>query len=49
MRKPTKQKKERVPKITEQQYAEYLFSLRAADGVEENDKNQDEENQTESP
>jgi len=49
MRKPTKTKKERVPKITEQQYAEYLFSLREADGEEQSVEKQNEKSQTESP
>ena len=31
MGKPSKAKKDKVPKISEQEYAEYLFSLRKAD------------------
>ena len=43
MGKPSKAKKDKVPKISEQEYAEYLFSLRKADdeppcGREENSK-----------
>ena len=33
MGKPSKTKKEKVPKITEKQYAEYLSSLSAADNA----------------
>ncbi|MBO5480789.1 MAG: hypothetical protein J6A63_06355 [Clostridia bacterium] len=43
MGKPSKAKKDKVPRISEQEYAEYLFSLRKADdkptnGGEENSK-----------
>ena len=37
MGKPSKAKKDKVPKITEQEYADYLFSLRKADDLPPND------------
>jgi hypothetical protein len=47
MGKPSKAKKDKVPKISEQEYAEYLFTLRKADDAPPSDRD-DKQQRTES-